>query len=88
MFSSSQTCRGKSQGPVVRITEKMETELSKPIDKISIGRGHESPGRERVVASRRVPPRAKPAIEGRRQHDQPNLTDTTNHLGGVEATAR
>src|SRR5580704_3753925 len=30
-------CRGKSQSPVVRIAEEMETEPSKPIDKISRG---------------------------------------------------
>jgi hypothetical protein len=36
MFSSGQTCRGKSQSPVVRIAEGMETETLKPIDKVSI----------------------------------------------------
>ena len=36
MFSRRQSCRGKSQSPVVR-TEEMETEPSKPIDKISRG---------------------------------------------------
>src|ERR1700746_625270 len=35
MFSRRQSCRGKSQSPVVRIAEEMETEPSKPIDKIS-----------------------------------------------------
>ena len=34
MFSRRQSCRGKSQSPVVRIAEEMETEPSNPIDKI------------------------------------------------------
>jgi hypothetical protein len=38
MFSRRQTCRGRSQSPVVWIAEEMETEPSKPIDKISLGR--------------------------------------------------
>ena len=37
MFSRGQTCRGRSQSPVVWIAEKMETEPSKPIDKTSRG---------------------------------------------------
>src|SRR5215468_3045399 len=37
MFSRRQSCRGKSQSPVVRIADEMETEPSKPIDKISRG---------------------------------------------------
>src|SRR6202040_131858 len=37
MFGRRQSCRGKSQSPVVRIAEEMETEPSKPIDKISRG---------------------------------------------------
>ena len=55
MFSRSQTCRGRSQSPVVWIAEEMETEPSKPIDKTSRRGGYESPGRnksERVVASK------------------------------------
>src|SRR6266576_4961159 len=75
MFSRRQSCRGKSQSPVVRIAEEMETEPSKPIDKISRGEIHESPGcikRERIVASKKVAPRAEPTSEGRRQHEQPN----------------
>ena len=55
MFSRRQTCRGKSQSPVVWIAEVMETETLKPIDKVSRGEAHESPGRnksERVVASK------------------------------------
>ena len=38
MFSREQTCRGRSQSPVVWIAEEMETEPSKPIDKTSEGR--------------------------------------------------
>ena len=37
MFSRRQSCRGRSQSPVVWIAEEMETEPSKPIDKISRG---------------------------------------------------
>ena len=37
MFSRGQTCRGRSQSPVVRIAEARETEPSKPIDKTSRG---------------------------------------------------
>ena len=37
MFSRRQTCRGKSQSPVVWIAEVMETETLKPIDKASLG---------------------------------------------------
>jgi len=37
VFSRSQSCRGRSQSPVVWIAEERETELSKPIDKASLG---------------------------------------------------
>src|SRR6516165_11119627 len=37
MLSREQTCRGRSQSPVVWIAEEMETEPSKPIDKTSRG---------------------------------------------------
>jgi hypothetical protein len=37
MFSRRQTCRGKSQNPVVWIAEVRETETLKPIDKVSPG---------------------------------------------------
>jgi hypothetical protein len=37
MFSRRQTCRGRSQRPVVWIAEVMETETLKPIDKVSPG---------------------------------------------------
>src|SRR2546421_9226277 len=91
MFSRRQSCRGKSQSPVVRIAEEMETEPSKPIDKISRGEIHESPGcikRERIVASKKVAPRAEPTSEGRRQHEQPN-TDRNGcspRRGGSDGT--
>ena len=55
MFSTGQTCRGRSQSPVVRIAEVKETETLEPIDKVSLGEINESPGRnnsERVVASK------------------------------------
>jgi len=38
MFSREQTCRGRSQSPVVCIAREMETEPSKPIDKTSRGK--------------------------------------------------
>src|SRR5258708_23101406 len=34
MFSRRQTCRGRSQSPVVWIAEVMETETLKPIDEV------------------------------------------------------
>ena len=37
MVSRGQTCRGKSQSPVVWIAEVMETETLKPIDEVSLG---------------------------------------------------
>ena len=37
MFSRKQSCRGRSQSPVVWIAEEMETEPLKPIDKVSRG---------------------------------------------------
>src|SRR5262249_38828348 len=38
MFSRGQSCRGRSQNPVVWIAEGMETEPAKPIDKIFPGK--------------------------------------------------
>src|SRR6202040_1421801 len=38
MFSRGQTCRGRSQSPVVWIAEEMETEPSKPIDEVFLGK--------------------------------------------------
>ena len=35
MFSGEQTCRGRSQSPVVWIAAELETEPSKPIEKTS-----------------------------------------------------
>ena len=55
MFSRGQTCRGRSQSPVVWIAEVMETETLKPIDEVFRGKATSSPGRnksERVVASK------------------------------------
>ncbi len=37
MFSRGQTCRGRSQSPVVWIAEVMETETLKPIDEVFLG---------------------------------------------------
>jgi len=65
MFSRGQTCRGRSQSPVVWIAEEMETEPSKPIDKTSRGGGYESPGRnssERIVASKMKIPEGRARI--------------------------
>ena len=45
MFSRRQTCRGKSQAPVVRIAGWRETKTLKPIDEVSLRGDHESPGR-------------------------------------------
>ena len=50
MFSRDQTCRGKSQTPVVWIAKVKEAETLKPIDKVSPGEIHESPGRKKVNA--------------------------------------
>src|SRR6266478_4216145 len=55
MFSRRQTCRGRSQSPVVWIAEAMETETLKPIDKVSPGEATSHAGRnksERIVASK------------------------------------
>src|SRR2546423_930564 len=75
MFSRRQSCRGKSQSPVVWIAEEMETEPSKPIDKISRGEStsHRAVSKENALWPRKkVAPRAEPTSEGRRQHEQPN----------------
>src|SRR5262249_60062973 len=65
----------KSQSPVVRIAEEMENRTFEACRQ-DLPRGdHESPGcikRERIVASKKVAPRAEPSSEGRRQHEQPN----------------
>ena len=75
MFSRGQSCRGRSQSPVVRIAEEMETEPSKPIDKISPGEitSHRAVTTVNALWPREcVRPRAEPATGGRRQHEQPN----------------
>src|SRR6516164_4852343 len=74
MFSREQTCRGRSQSPVVWIAEEMETEPSKPIDKTSRGevRSHRAVTTVNALGPRKgVSPRAEPATVGRRQNDQP-----------------
>jgi hypothetical protein len=38
MFSRRQTCRGRSQSPVVWMAEVMETETLKPIDEVFRGK--------------------------------------------------
>ena len=91
MFSRSQTCRGRSQSPVVRIAEEMETEPSKPIDKISPGEvtSHRAVTKVNALWPRKVVfPRAEPATTGRRQHEQPN-TDRygwSPRRGGSDST--
>src|SRR4029077_1254748 len=55
MFSRRQSCRGKSQSPVVWIAEEMETEPSKPIDKISRGEitSHRAVSKENALCPRK-----------------------------------
>ena len=92
MFSRSKTYRGKSQNPVAWIAEVMETETLKPIDKVSFREICESPGRnnsERISGPEMYCPRepsSHPMNEG--IMNRRSLTDTSTHLGGVEATAR
>ena len=74
MFSRRQTCRGKSQSPVVWIAEVMETETLKPIDKVSPGEAtsHRAVTKVNALWPRKVKgPRAEPAPVGRRQHGVP-----------------
>ena len=55
MFSRGQSCRGRSQSPVVWIAEEMETETFEAYRQDLPRGGYESPGRnksERIVASR------------------------------------
>src|SRR6516162_8254777 len=91
MFSRRQSCRGRSQSPVVRIAEEMETEPSKPIDKISRGEitSHRAVSKENACGLEKgspegpsLPPKGEGSMSSR------ILTDTAVHLGGVEATAR
>jgi hypothetical protein len=75
MFSRRQTCRGRSQSPLVWIAEGMETELSKPIDKTFLGEvtSHRAVTTVNALWPRIVEfPRAEPTTRGRRQHEQPN----------------
>lgn len=75
MFSRGQSCRGRSQSPVVRIAEGMETEPSKPIDEVSLREitSHRAVSTENALWPRKCEcPRAEPATERRRQHEQPN----------------
>src|SRR4029079_6704441 len=59
MFSRRQSCRGKSQSPVVWIAEEMETEPSKPIDKISRGEitSHRAASKENALCPQKKEPR-------------------------------
>jgi hypothetical protein len=91
MFSKGQTCRGRSQSSVVWIAEEMETEPSKPIDKISRGEStsHRAVSKENALWPRKKYPRG-PSLppKGEGSMSSRTLTDTAVHLGGVEATAR
>ena len=71
VFSGSQSCRGRSQNPVVWIAEERETELSKPIDKASLGEvtSHRAVTKVNALWPRKcVFPRAEPSTQGRRQN--------------------
>src|SRR4051794_30307853 len=61
MFSRRQSCRGKSQSPVVWIAEEMETEPSKPIDKISQGEitSHRAVSKENALWPRKSSPEGR-----------------------------
>src|SRR6516164_5726368 len=61
MFSRRQSCRGRSQSPVVRIAEEMETEPSKPIDKISRGEitSHRAVSKENALWPRKSSPEGR-----------------------------
>src|SRR5262245_5612060 len=66
MFSRRKSCRGKSQSPVVRIAEEMETEPSKPINKISRGEitSHRAVSKENALWPRKKSsPRAEPTSD-------------------------
>src|SRR6266852_2863387 len=55
MFSRRQTCRGRSQSPVVWIAEAMETKTFEAYRQDLLRGGYESPGRnksKRIVASK------------------------------------
>src|SRR5262249_16405639 len=91
VFSREQSCRGRSQSPVVRIAEEMETEPSEPIDKISLGEvtSHRAVSKENALWPRKQYVRGpSPQSMGEGSMSSRTLTDTTVHRGGVEATAR
>src|SRR5437899_6990730 len=91
MFSRRQTCRGRSQSPVVWIAEVMETETLKPIDKVSPGEAmsHRAVIKVNALWPRKgVSPRAEPSTGGRRPHEQPK-TDRygcSPRRGGSDST--
>src|SRR6267378_7232549 len=93
MFSRRQTCRGRSQSPVVWIAEVMETETLKPIDKVSPGEAtsHRAVTTVNALWPRKcVSPRAEPSTGGRRPHEQPK-TDRygcSPRRGGSDSTRR
>ena len=65
MFSRRQTCRGRSQSPVVWIAEVMETETLKPIDEVSPGEAtsHRAVTKsKRIVASKVIIPEGRAFI--------------------------
>src|SRR5208337_37 len=91
MFSREQTCRGRSQSPVVWIAEERETEPSKPIDKASQGEvtSHRAVTKVNALWPRKCEARGpSPQLEGEGSMTKRILTETTGHLGGVKATAR
>jgi len=82
---------GRSQSPVVWIAEVMETEILKPIDKVSPG---EATSHRAVIKVKALWPRKcnlqgpSPQRRGEGDMNSRNLIDAAVHLGGVEATAR
>src|SRR5215203_3115245 len=71
MFSRRQTCRGRSQSPVVWIAEEMETDPSKPIDKASSGEvtSHWAVTKVNALWPRKaIFPRAEPTTIARISH--------------------
>jgi hypothetical protein len=65
MFSRRQTCRGRSQSPVVWIAEAMETKTFEAYRQDLPRGGYESPGRnnsKRIVASKVIIPEGRAFI--------------------------
>src|SRR5208282_6266747 len=88
VFSRSQSCRGRSQSPVVWIAEERETEPSKPIDKASLGEvtSHRAVTKVNALWPRKCEARGpSPQLEGEGSMTKRILTETTGHLGGVKA---